>query len=104
MVVMVADEPEPRAIRQQSGHYQLRGWQSFWYGRVARNPVVFYPLAWLDCSVPLTRGRLGHLYMARFQDDRRSVPNEEYARHCDRSASARILMMDYVSMDERPFS
>jgi hypothetical protein len=26
--------------------------------RIGRTPIVFYPLAWLNCSVPLIRGRL----------------------------------------------
>lgn len=43
------------------GHYRLRGWRQLWYGRIVRLPFVFYPLAWLDCSVPFTRGHLGGL-------------------------------------------
>jgi hypothetical protein len=44
-----------------SGSYQLHGWHRVWFGRVARWPIVFYPLAWLDCSVPIARG-----HVARF--------------------------------------
>jgi hypothetical protein len=44
-----------------SGHYSLRGWQAIWYGRVLKFPPVFYPLAWFNCSVPGTRGRLSRL-------------------------------------------
>ena len=52
-------QTEPNGF--SNGHYSLRGWQKFWYGRVLKSPVVFYPLAWFGCSVPGARGRLGRL-------------------------------------------
>jgi hypothetical protein len=42
-------------------HFSLRGGRRIWYVRVLRFPVVFYPLAWLNCSVSGTRGHLGRL-------------------------------------------
>ena len=43
------------------GHYRLHGWRQLWYGGIVRLPFAFYELAWLDCSVPFTRGHLGGL-------------------------------------------
>jgi len=37
------------------GHRKRRGLLESW---LFRNPVSFHILAWFDCSVPLTRGRL----------------------------------------------
>jgi hypothetical protein len=41
-----------------SGHMERRGFLDSW---LFRNTVVFHTLAWFDCSVPLTRGRLRRL-------------------------------------------
>jgi hypothetical protein len=41
-----------------NGAFHLHGWRRLWCGKIARNPVVFYPLAWFNCSVPGTKGRL----------------------------------------------
>jgi hypothetical protein len=39
---------------------QLRRRQRRVFGSwLLRNPIIFHVGAWLDCSVPLTRGRLG---------------------------------------------
>jgi hypothetical protein len=43
------------------GHWRVRGWRRFWYERVVRSPVMFHLFAWLNCSVPGMRGRLGRL-------------------------------------------
>lgn len=34
------------------------GWHQRWYRTILRNTVVFHTMAWFDCSVPVTRGRL----------------------------------------------
>ncbi len=44
---------------------RLTGWRRVWYGKVVRNPVVFYPVAWFGCNVPMTRGRLRGLMEPR---------------------------------------
>lgn len=43
----------------------LRGWSNTWYRKILRNTVVFHTVAWLDCSVPLTRGRLRRFMQPR---------------------------------------
>jgi hypothetical protein len=43
------------------GRYSPTGWRRLWYQRVVRLPVVFYPLAWFNCNVPITRGGLDGL-------------------------------------------
>ncbi len=43
------------------GHYTFRGWRKTWYLRIGRWPVVFYPLVWMNCSVPGIRGHLSWL-------------------------------------------
>jgi hypothetical protein len=61
------DGKEWNGVRQRGtngvwiGHWSLRGWQKIWFGRLLRVPVVFYPLAWFNCSVPGTRGRLDRI-------------------------------------------
>jgi hypothetical protein len=40
------------------GAFRLYGWRRVWNGKILRNPAVFYPLAWFNCSVPGTKGRL----------------------------------------------
>ena len=47
------------------GLVRLSGWRRLWYGRIVRLPPVFYPLAWFNCSVPLTRRRLDRLMNPR---------------------------------------
>jgi len=44
-----------------NGHFSLTGWHKLWYGRIVKVPIVFYPFAWLNCSVPGTKGRLSRL-------------------------------------------
>ena len=51
-----------------------RGWRGTWFLKVARLPVVFYPLAWFNCSVPLTRGRLDRFLRPREVRELRSIP------------------------------
>lgn len=34
-------------------------------GRIARPPVVFYPIDWIQCSVPVTRGYMSWLLEPR---------------------------------------
>jgi hypothetical protein len=42
--------------------YSLTGWwQTLWFGRLTRNTVVFHILAWFNCSIPGTKGRLDRL-------------------------------------------
>lgn len=43
------------------GRYSLQGWRRLWFQRLVRFPAIFYPLAWFNCSVPITRGRLDRL-------------------------------------------
>jgi hypothetical protein len=43
------------------------GWNSAWYRRILRNTVVFHTMAWIDCSVPLTRGDLRRFMQPREQ-------------------------------------
>jgi hypothetical protein len=43
----------------------LSGWRRLWYGRIARLPFIFYPVAWFDGSVPVTRGHLTWLIRPR---------------------------------------
>jgi hypothetical protein len=75
------DPDHPHHLRYWNGHtwtaganvsdghsltqLRLTGWRRVWYLKVARNPVVFYPLAWFGCSVPVTRGRLRGLMEPR---------------------------------------
>jgi hypothetical protein len=42
------------------GHYR-----SSWYRKGLQNSLVFHILAWFDCSVPLTRGRLRRFMQPR---------------------------------------
>ena len=41
--------------------------------RVGRTPVVFYPLAWLNCSVPFIRGRLDRIEGPREMRELRKI-------------------------------
>lgn len=54
---------ERRSVQPQSrgGVRTLRGWRRLWYRRIVRLPVVFYPIAFCDCSVPVLRGHLTRL-------------------------------------------
>ena len=55
---------------------RLEGWRKLWFQRLVRLPVAFHPLAWLNCSVPVTRG-----HMVRF-----IRPTEMRPPRSDRSA------------------
>jgi hypothetical protein len=56
---------ESNGMRLMSGrgirHVPVHGWRRMWYQRVAVNTVVFHVLAWFNCSVPGTKGRLDRL-------------------------------------------
>ena len=52
--------------RPYIGVMRLTGWRVVWYGRIVRLPFIFYPLAWLNCSVPGTRRRLDRLLHPHF--------------------------------------
>jgi hypothetical protein len=52
---------ETRESGTAIGHFRMYRWQKHWYGSIVRNPAVFYPLAWLNCSVPGIKGRLNRL-------------------------------------------
>ena len=47
--------------REHAGHassqFSLLGWRRLWYGKIMRAPIVFYPLAWLNRSMPGVKGR-----------------------------------------------
>jgi hypothetical protein len=47
------------------GQLGLHGWRGLWYRRIVRFPLIFYPLAWFNCSVPFTRRRLDRLMRPR---------------------------------------
>jgi hypothetical protein len=61
----------PGGIRAAS--YSLTGWRRLWYRGVVGHPVVFHVLAWFNCSVPGTKGRLDRL-MQPAQAQRLSSP------------------------------
>jgi Protein of unknown function (DUF2510) len=45
-------------------HVEMGPGRRFWYFRAVWFPPVFYPLSWLNCSVPVTRHRLDGLLRA----------------------------------------
>lgn len=72
---------EPQAMsRVRVGRIGLHGWRGFWYRRVVRFPVVFYPLAWFNNSVPGTRGHLDRLLHPREMRRGHLVPMARAAR------------------------
>ena len=42
--------------------------------KFSRNPIVFYPIAWLNCSVPFTRGRFDRFSQPREMRELRNTP------------------------------
>jgi Protein of unknown function (DUF2510) len=51
--------------RGASFGFRLHGWRRLWFQRVLRLPPLFYPLAWLNCSVPGVRGHLDRVMRPR---------------------------------------
>lgn len=50
-----------------AARYSLKGWRRIWFSTIVRFPGIFYPLAWFNSSVPITRGHLSRFMQPREQ-------------------------------------
>lgn len=67
--------------------FSVKGWRPTWFNGIARIPVVFFPLAWFECSVPFTRGHLGRLLRPRELREFKSIRAEVAAGPTQRESA-----------------